>query len=81
MSQGLGLDLKHLCFGKEWNRATTETLAGNKKLLRMRVTDVLSECGRWMHLWMDRGWSLGGGAGADEGICLVLCFLSCLHSP
>lgn len=81
MSQGLGLDLKHLCFGKEWNRATSETLAGNKKLLRMRVIDVLLECGRWMHLWMDRGQSLRGGAGADEGICLVLCFLSCLHSP
>lgn len=69
MSQGLGLDWRHLYFGKEWHRATTETLAGNKKLLRMRATDLLSECERWTHLWMDRGWSLGGRSGADEDIC------------
>lgn len=45
-SQGLGVGLKHLCFGKEWNGVTIETLAGNKKLFRMRVIDLLSECER-----------------------------------
>lgn len=64
MSQGLGLDLNHLCFGKEWNKATTEILAGNKKLLRMRIIDLLSECGRWTHL----GWTEGGLL-EEEGTC------------